>query len=296
MQHLIDRQIAGWCVNFVLWGYRRDQPIVFKYFHEPYNRENKRWENEYASLQHFSETGLVPEILAVVPKRLIVMECLPGRAIVEEAGSGELGRADLRDLGVEAGKAVGRLMDVPLPEPGDGYSIVRDYAMTPWPADLEEAVLYYVRICRGKAAFSPTAADVFNYEALNFVESQLPYFKGQKKVIHNDDLLCFVNEGRITGFYDFELSRLGTEQMQLGQVFRWCTDEGLQWPDILEGYNETTGRSLVERDYAFMLATNLLHRLIRIAMWDEAEYFPAMKKEVARFAKYVDVRSFFPSS
>jgi hypothetical protein len=136
------------------------------------------------------------------------------------------------------------MIDTHLPETNSGYSIIRDYAMITWQEDLEEAVNFYLRTCRRDRELFPGAADPFYDAALSFVESQVGQFGNQRRVIHNDDLLCFVDEGRVQGFYNFELSRLGTEQMQLARVIRWCTRDGLRWTDVLSGYHEETGRGV----------------------------------------------------
>jgi hypothetical protein len=109
----------------------------------------------------------------------------------------------------------------------------------------------------------------------------------------------------ITGlyfYYDFELSRLGTEQMQLGRLFRWCSREGLQWSDVLDGYKTETGRSVSDEDYYFMLAMGLFYSHIRITRWGipdtkadyVAEYLPAMKNEVMKYTDFVDIETIFP--
>ena len=193
-------------------------------------------------------------------------------------------------------------MDTLLPQPGEGYSIIRDYALIRWQEDLAEAVDFYLRVCRRDQDLFPSGDDPFYEASLSFVESQVERIENQKRVIYNDDLLCFVHEGRVQGFYDFELSRLGTEQMQLGRVFRWCSSDGLQWSDVLEGYHAQTGKTVSDDDYGFMLAMNLLHSLIRITRWGKpdaksdyvAEYLPAMKTETMRFADRVDLKSIFP--
>ena len=107
--------------NFVLWGHHGPAPVVFKYFHPQWG--GPRWRNERACLEHFAATGVVPEVHAVVPETLIVTSCLPGEFIGTEATEGELTRAEVDRLGRELGAAIGKLVNLPLPEDGTGYSI-----------------------------------------------------------------------------------------------------------------------------------------------------------------------------
>ena len=299
MQHQIDRQLEGWGVNFVLWGRYHGSPVVYKCFH-PRHHGADRWNNEFASLRHFETTGCVPRVHATLDTRVIAMDCLRGRAIVDEADSGDLASEQLEALAVEAGRWTGRIIDTPLPELTTDYSIQRDYAIMPWPQPLSQAVAFYVETCRQAI---PAVQNVFYEEAVSFVEQQLSVIDQHRQVIHNDDLLCFSDRGRVQGFYDFELSRLGTELMQLARAFRWCRPAGLRWTDLLAGYQMEAWRSVDQDGYHTMLAANLLHGLIRISRFgvgvqigEATESLPTMELEAARFASHVDLAKLFPRS
>ena len=154
---------------------------------------------------------------------------------------------------------------------------------------------------------------------LNEIEDEYPYFRRTYirdlviSVLSQADVFVFKNDPgsfqpfveRLQGFttlppydLDLELSRVGTDVMQLARVIRWCREGGVAWSDVLSGYCAETGSSLSEDDYAFMLATNLLHSLIRISWGAEegdsvAAYLPAMKVEAKRFEGRFDVKSVF---
>src|SRR5258708_2498959 len=59
--------------NRVTFGYRLKQPVIYKYF-----VNERRWRHELSCLTHFAPTGLVPQVLEVVPDRIIVMTRLSG--------------------------------------------------------------------------------------------------------------------------------------------------------------------------------------------------------------------------
>ena len=96
---MLEYQINGGGTNFVLWGRHRNVPVIFKFFHPDWGAA--RWRNERACLLHFAPSGWVPAIHAEVPETLIVMDCLVGRFIGDEATSGELDAPDLANLGRE---------------------------------------------------------------------------------------------------------------------------------------------------------------------------------------------------
>ena len=296
----VEYQLDGGGTNFVLWGHYRDQPVAFKYFHPDWGAP--RWRNERAGLAHFASIGMVPKVRAVVAERLIVMSRLPGRFIGEEAALLGGDSAGLARLGRELGQVLGRMVDLPLPQAGQGYSIVRDYGVIPWSAELGEAVGFYLRLCREEQRQSPGGADPFYEQSLALVESQLARLPGQRQVIFHEDFHCFAERGRLTGVFDLEMARLGTELMQAERVFRECAPGGVAWGDVLEGYRAETGRDISGEDYVFMLAMALFYFHIRIVRWGEpdreadyvAEYLPALREEARRYTDYVDVKRYLP--
>lgn len=293
-------QLAGGGTNFVVWGHYRDDPVIYKFFHPDWGA--KRWRNESACLRHFAATGVVPAIYATVPETLIVMSCLPGRFIGDEAESGELDDEALANLGRELGGAVGRMVNTPLTEDGGGYAIARDYAIIPWNTDLCEAVRFYLKLCRRDQKLSPTGADPFYDASLALVENQIDRIPDQRHVIFHEDFHCFAHQGKLQGVFDLEMARLGTELMQLERVFRQCSPDGLHWRHVLEGYQAEAGRSVRAQDYVFMLAMGLFYYHIRITRWGTPDtradyvsmYLPDMREEAWKYADYVDLDAYLP--
>ena len=294
-------QLDGGGTNFVLWGRHGCAPVVFKYFHPQWGAP--RWRNERACLEHFAATGVVPKVLAVVPETLIVTSCLPGTFIGDEATSGELTRAEVDRLGHELGAAVGKLVNLPLPEDGIGYSIVRDYELLPWNTDLRRAVKFYVDLCRQDQRSKESGVDPFYNESLSLVGSQLGSIARQSRLIYHEDLHCHSYRGKFQGFFDLEMARLGTDLMQLERVFRWCSPNGLSWPNVLAGYQTETGRTVEGEDYTFMLAMAVFYYHIRIVRWGQpdpvvdhiARYLPDLREEALRYVGYVNLDLHLPS-
>ena len=297
---LVEVQLQGGGTNFVLWGHHREQPVIFKYYHEDWGA--RRWRNEHACLLHFAATGWVPAIHATVPERLIIMTCLPGRFLNQEVDSGELDDDALAALGHELGRAVGSLVNTPLLQHGDGYVISRDYALMNWKPDLCETVRFYMDLRRRDQTLSAAGADPFYDASLSLVERQIDRISGQRHVIFHEDFHCFVHRGKLQGFFDLEMARLGTELMQLERVFRQCAPDGLHWSYVLSGYGEETGRDLDDDDYVFMLAMALFYYHIRITRWGKpdreadwvARFLPDMKREACKYTSYVNLSDHLP--
>ena len=298
---MVENQLNGGGTNFVLWGHHGNSPVIFKFFHPDWGV--KRWRNERACLLHFAPTGWVPEIYAEVPDALIVMTCFPGRFIGDEAGSRDIDAEGLANLGRELGGAVGRMVNLPVPEDCDGYSIVRDFAIMPWNADLCAAIRFYLKLCRQEQKWSPTGTDPFYDESLSLVESQVDRIPGQRHLIYHEDFHCYAHQGKLQGVFDLEMARLGTDLIQLERVFRLCSPEGLRWADVLAGYMAETGRSVSGEDYVSMLAMGLFYYHIRVTRWGTpdtkadyvAKYLPDMRKDAWRYADYVNLDRYLPS-
>jgi len=295
----VTAQHQGSGTNFVLWGDHDGSSVIYKFFHPDWGAN--RYLNELACLRHFAPTGWTPAVHALVPESLIVMGCLPGRFMSDEAETLE---TDVRKrLSYELGEAVGAMIDLPLPEVEEGYSIVRDYDIIPWDADVQRAVSFYIGLCRRDRHLLPTGADLFYDQTLSLVESQLYLIPRQRWVIYHEDFHCFAHKGRLQGVFDVEMARVGTDLMQMERVFGQCGPGGLRWESVLEGYLAKTGRRLSEDDHVFMLAMALLYYHIRITRWGSpntrsdwiAQYLPDLKEEARKYADYVDLRTFLPS-
>jgi hypothetical protein len=292
MDHLIRRQLEGWGSNFIFWGFREDKQVVFKCFH-PEHEGRVRWNNELASLLHWADLGLVPKVLGTLDGCLIAMEHLAGCSIVEADAVSGLSPDQIEKLGEEFGWTIAQLIDVWPENPGSGYSIVRDFELMEWSSDLPAAICHYVEKARELTAHSELANDPFLTAVLGLIERSSAEAGRQRPVLYNDDLLCMVERGRIQGFYDLELTRVGTDVMQLARAFRWCKRGTVDWRDVRRGYIGASGRPVSEDHYVLMLANNLLHCLVRMT-WEKEErgrraYISNMRNESVLFRALISV-------
>ena len=287
--------------NFVLWGYHSDEPVVYKWYAP--NWGAPRFRSEQAALLHFSPTGYVPKIHAAISDQLIVMDRLLGRFLGQEASAGELDAAALDHLGREFGHVVGLMVDTPLPNVGEDDSLLLGSGHIPWSRDLVKAVRFFIDLCRRDHGLFEASSDPFYGETLALVESQLDRIPGQRQVFLHEDLHCYVHRGCISGIFDMECCRLGTDLMQLERAFRECAPDGVPWSSVLAGYEATTGRVLSDGDYIFMLAMEMSYYHIRITRWgnpdkkqDWVEYYlPDMRRDAQKYEGYVDLAVILPS-
>ncbi|HEX2033596.1 MAG TPA: phosphotransferase [Chloroflexota bacterium] len=251
--------------NRVIFGARAGEPgeaVVFKYFVTP-----QRWRHELACLRHFGHTGLVPRVLECVPPRLLVLSRLPGHDL-DLAG---LDAAQVGALSREIGAALAVLAGTPLPAqaPGeDGYSVVRDFDPLLWGEDLRAVVARYAAACRGIQRRVPAYRQPFFAGSLDLLEAQVEGLDRQRRVLFHEDIANLRVEGaRFRGFYDLEMCRLGTEAMQLGVALGLCGPGGLDWGELVAGYQAGTGTELTPGDMLAALAMEHFYHWTRICWW-----------------------------
>jgi len=295
--------------NLITFGSCRGQPVAYKFFVTP-----GRWANEYFCLNHFARTGLVPKVLDSVENTLMVMTRLPGQDIWIELADGKLGSERVGDLSAQVGKAIGGLAMVPVPPVGTGYSPIRDFREIRWGTDLSETVGWYQAAGRRARESAEVYRVPFFSESLGFLERELPRLPEWRRVLFHEDIWNQrVEDGVFRGFYDFEMCRLGTEEMQLGVAVDLCGPGKLAWDRLTEGYEGTTGRTLSADDYLAVLAMEHFYHLIRICRWggwdggpdnaagmnesvaEAATYLSRMRDACRTLARRVDLARWFPS-
>ncbi len=295
--------------NHVTFGSFRGQPAVYKYF-----ATSGRWANEHFCLNHFAHTGLVSRIFHSLQDTLIVMARLPGQDIWTTLGEGKLEPERIRDLSAEIGRAIGRLVLVPLPPVGPGYCPIRDFREIMWSPDLSDTVDRY--LARGRRARE--SAEVYRVpffsESLALIERELRRIPERRHVLFHEDIFNQrVENGVFHGFYDLEMCRFGTEEMQLGVAVDLCGPGRLDWDQLIEGYEETTRHSLSADDHLAILAMEHFYHLIRICRWggwdgdpgnaagmddsvaEAATYLSRMAESCRTLAHRVKISEWFPS-
>jgi hypothetical protein len=295
--------------NMVTFGSLRDQPVVFKHYYD-----TGRWANELFCLNHFAHTGLVPRVLGSLHEELIVMARLPGEDIWAALADGKLGLDRVGDLSTGIGRAIAGLVLVPLPPAGAGYSPVRDFRVIKHSPDPADTVGWYLAAGRRARESAEVYRVPFFAESLALLELELPRIPNRRQVLFHEDISNQrVEDGIFRGFYDLEMCRLGTEEMQLGVAVDLCGPGKLAWDRLIAGYEETVQRTLSGDQYLAVLAMEHFYHLIRICRWgnwdggpgnvsgmnesvaESDNHLSRMKEACRMLAHRVDLAEWFPS-
>jgi hypothetical protein len=237
--------------NYVIFGHRDQQPVVFKYF----CRDERRIREVFA-LQHFAETKLVPNLLDDDGQRLIVQSRIPGRFLhLPEDGPPEPG-LDPDRIGFSLGQAAAQLTAVPLsPQTATDFES-RFYDGEKLPEYFDYILQASHRIQRQIRCYQPA---VFA-QSLAKIDAHLDFILNQPRLIyHQDAMNLHFADSQFVGFFDLEMCRVGTEAMQIGAL--WYIMATLDnWPAFVDGYATPAGRRLTEQD--FVAAQAFAHFLV----------------------------------
>ncbi|MEK7477200.1 MAG: hypothetical protein AAB152_16360 [Candidatus Coatesbacteria bacterium] len=295
--------------NMVTFGTFRAQPVVFKHYYD-----SSRWANELFCLNHFAHTGLVPRVLASVENVLIVMARLRGQDIWAALADGKVGPERVGELSAGIGMAIGGLVLVPVPPAGAGYSPVRDFRVIKCSPDPANTVRWYLAAGRRARESAEVYRVPFFAESLALLERELSRIPGRRWVLFHEDISNQrVEDGVFRGFYDLEMCRPGTEEMQLGVAVDLCGPGRLDWDRLIAGYEETVHRTLSADQYLAILAMEHFYHLIRICRWgnwdgspgnvsgmnesvaESATHLSQMKEACRTLAHRIDLAEWFPS-
>lgn len=267
--------------NYVIFGHRfaqgGEQPVIFKYF-----CQDERKEREVYALRHFSETGVVPQLLVDFDKRLIVQSWIPSdrQAFSEMRG---------REVCYTLGQAVAKLLSVPLTaEAAQAYESTFYEGLT-----LEE----YLREILEASWLIHERVDAYRgspfVESLASIEANRDYILSQKRLLYHQDALNmhFINS-RFSGFFDLEMCKVGTEAMQIGSLWSVFATLGA-WNDFAFGYAEVSGRKLEAEDFAAgrAFAHFMVWRYIsRYGRWqgEPLETASDIQEEATRYAEEIE--------
>ncbi len=228
--------------NYVIFGHRGAQPVVFKYF-----CEDERRAREVYSLNHFAETGIVPQLLEDDQQRLIVVARIPGAFLPGPEGDTDAFRAiDTTRVGYTLGQATAQLMNVPMNTQAAQDFESRFYDGLRLPEYFQGILQAAWSIHRTVDCYK---GSVFA-QALECIEENLDYILAQKRLLyHQDAMNMHFADSHFTGFFDLEMCRVGTEAMQIGSLW-WIFAVFKAWEPFVQGYAATTQRELGPQDFA----------------------------------------------
>ncbi|MCC6458569.1 MAG: phosphotransferase [Caldilineaceae bacterium] len=226
--------------NYVIFGHRGHEPIIFKYF-----CEDERKAREIYGLRHFAQTGLVPELLADDGKRLIVQSHIPG-GWISSPGDPDFDAVETQRAGHTLGQATATLLNVPLTP-----QAARDFESRFYDGLLLER---YFRDILDASWQIHQKVDVYRdplfARSLESIEANLPYILRQKRLLyHQDAMNMHFYKGAFMGFFDLEMCRVGTEAMQIGSLWNFFALHG-EWSAFAQGFAVASGRQLDEHDLA----------------------------------------------
>ncbi|MBV7327821.1 hypothetical protein KFU94_06090 [Chloroflexi bacterium TSY] len=296
--------------NLVTFGHCGQKPIVFKYFIRTY-----RWVHEYFCLRHFAKTGHVPEILAVVPERMVVMSCFPSSGLETEV----LNKIEREQVSREIGQAVADLVQWPLPKVEERPTDLSEFERFSWRSDIGEILGDSLRRCRRIQELYPAYQAPFFSESFALAEQCIDFIDQQPRILFHEDMPNLsVHEAHFQGFYDLEMVRVGTEALQLGVAVHlcrphWVEEPWLDWHNFLIGYQSRTGRTVNKDDQLAILAMSHFYYHLRLCRWGEWDgnpmqthhlefamnmadhFFVQMRETCYALQEWVDLNKWFPS-
>ena len=217
--------------NLVVFARKDGRTVVFKAF--LWDQAKAR---EAYALNHWRETGLVPELLAdVAADEMIIMSWLEGEYLGKQDGE-EAWRSACRGIG----QAIGRLVQVPMTP-----AQVADFESRFFEGSTLEGYLgKMLALGRSVQARDPDFRDRFWKEDLDFMEEQQGAILAQPRILYHEDIgNLYIHQGRFTGFFDLEMSRVGTAAMQLGTAMRLMCGRG-DWASFLKGWEDAQGADM----------------------------------------------------
>lgn len=241
-QYTIDPDQTGSAsvTNYVVFGHRGDERVVFKYF-----CRDERKERELFALRHFADTGVVPHLLKEYNQRLMVASWIPGSWIPDPTD--ETFDAHARaQAGYTLGQATAKLVNVPLLS-----SVAQEFESRFYDGEVLTAYLQGIlqaswAIHRQVTCYS----DSLFADSLASIEANLPYLLSQPRLLyHQDAMNVHFLDYRCSGFFDLEMCRVGTAAMQIGSLWWIIATYGV-WDAFAQGFADGTGRTLGPQDLA----------------------------------------------
>jgi hypothetical protein len=178
---------------------------------------------------------LVPELIWDADPAMIVTTHIPGVSLA--AARGSISDDVWYEACRETGAAVASLMLVPMPKTDRAAFDSRFYGKL---GPLESYLGKVMTLGRGVQTLDPDFQDEYWAESLDFVASQMPDILSQpRSLYHQDPGNLHIEDGRLAGFFDLEMCRIGGAAMQLAYCLGMFQNSKEGWDSFCEGWEST---------------------------------------------------------
>ena len=215
--------------NYVVFGHRQDQAVVIKYFFDPERRER-----EVYGLRHWSQTGCVPDLVHDDGGHLLVQTRLEVDPDLRDA------EVDPEAIGHSIGRAIATMYRVPIEKSEIADFESRFYGGV----KIDDYVMGIVDAGRAVHETEPEYSGATFADSLSFIDASLPTLLSQPRRLYHQDagnMLCA--GGRLVGFFDLEMCRVGTLPIQIG-----CLTGKMRhldcWQAFINGFESKSGEPL----------------------------------------------------
>lgn len=268
--------------NYVIFGQRDQEPVIFKYF-----CTDERKERETYALKHFAAIGIVPRILAEDGPRLLVQSYIPGNSFPAPT-SPEYAAVAPFQAGYTLGQAVAILTSVPLSTEAANEFETRFYEGLSLEQYINEIMEASWQIHHHVEAYSgPMFA-----QSLATIQASHTHLLHAKRILYHQDALNhhFVGS-HFSGFFDLEMSHVGTIAMQIGSLWTSIATHN-HWPAFAQGFHSTSNITLNATEFhaAKAFAHFLIWRYIsRYGRWQgDATDTELYQRSVAQAGDYAN--------
>lgn len=277
-----DQSGSASVTNYVIFGRRGDELVVFKYFYD-----QERRAREIYGLKHWTPTGIVPRLYHDDGDLLIVIERFPG-AFLPRPSEESFAEVDREVAGYSLGVATAKFCMTPIRAAAAHDFESRFY-------DGQKLEEYFAKIIgAGRSIVEKVeayGADTF-LRSLDFLEEQLASILAQPRMLYHQDAQMHFADSRFCGFFDLEMCRVGTQAMQFGSMWGQFA-ECEHWSHFARGFASESGVQLTREDFEMgrAFAHFMVWRYItRYGEWrgGEGETERASIQDVEQFAADIE--------
>ena len=248
-----DHQDWLFGTNFVTFGTFNSQPIVFKYFDW-----RPRKDQEEKALRSLLATGFVPKLCPIESDSILVWERLQGTTLdnIEKQHKQE----QLEKIYYQLGMAMAKIVEVaPIYASKGRHNLIAgsgfDYEFY-CQSDIETLFDTIIKRSAKALAEKDVPHKAILNKSLSALQKNRDAILAYPTFIQMDDFHSgniIVDEDKLMGFIDLEMTRYGNEVFLLASALAITTDEGQhgQWHWIRQGY-EYGQRKPIDSDLLYL--------------------------------------------